>query len=60
MRLKTELRRLRVLGCEAHAKSVTLHLRSDTPSTNQANCPRGDRMPSELSQICGKAIASQN
>ena len=31
MRLKTELRRLRVLGCEASAKSVTLHLRDDTP-----------------------------
>ena len=31
MRLKTELRRLRVLGCEAHAKAVTLHLRGDTP-----------------------------
>jgi transcription-repair coupling factor (superfamily II helicase) len=31
MRLKTELRRLRVLGCEATRKSVTLHLRDDTP-----------------------------
>ena len=31
MRLKTELRRLRVLGCEASARSVTLHLRDDTP-----------------------------
>jgi transcription-repair coupling factor (superfamily II helicase) len=31
MRLKTELRRLRVLGCEATAKSVVLHLRDDTP-----------------------------
>jgi transcription-repair coupling factor (superfamily II helicase) len=31
MSLKTELRRLRVLGCEATAKSVTLHLRDDTP-----------------------------
>lgn len=31
MRLKTELRRLRVLGCEASARSVTLHLRQDTP-----------------------------
>jgi transcription-repair coupling factor (superfamily II helicase) len=31
MRLKTELRRLRVLGCEATAKSVVLHLRNDTP-----------------------------
>jgi transcription-repair coupling factor (superfamily II helicase) len=29
MRLKTELRRLRVLGCEAHAKGVTLHLAED-------------------------------
>jgi transcription-repair coupling factor (superfamily II helicase) len=31
MRLKVELRRLRVLGCEASAKSVSLHLRDDTP-----------------------------
>src|SRR5439155_12372801 len=31
MSLKTELRRLKVLGCEANAKSVTLHLREDTP-----------------------------
>jgi transcription-repair coupling factor (superfamily II helicase) len=31
MRQKTELRRLRVLGCEASKKLVTLHLRQDTP-----------------------------
>jgi transcription-repair coupling factor (superfamily II helicase) len=31
MRLKTELRRLKVLACEASARGVTLHLRSDTP-----------------------------
>jgi len=31
MTLKTELRRLKVLGCEANARSVTLHLREDTP-----------------------------
>jgi transcription-repair coupling factor (superfamily II helicase) len=31
MRIKTELRRLRVLGCEATAKGVTLHLREDSP-----------------------------
>jgi transcription-repair coupling factor (superfamily II helicase) len=31
MRLKCELRRLHVLGCEATAKSVSLHLRDDTP-----------------------------
>ena len=31
MALKTELRRLRVLGCEASARVVTLHLRDDTP-----------------------------
>jgi transcription-repair coupling factor (superfamily II helicase) len=31
MRLKVELRRLRALGCEASARSVTLHLREDTP-----------------------------
>ncbi|HVY24938.1 MAG TPA: transcription-repair coupling factor [Polyangiaceae bacterium] len=31
MRLKIELRQLRVLGCEATAKSVTLHLADDTP-----------------------------
>ncbi len=29
--LKTELRRMKVLGCEANARSVTLHLREDTP-----------------------------
>jgi transcription-repair coupling factor (superfamily II helicase) len=31
MTLKTELRRLKALGCEANARSVTLHLREDTP-----------------------------
>jgi transcription-repair coupling factor (superfamily II helicase) len=31
MRIKTELRSLRVLGCEASRRSVTLHLRDDTP-----------------------------
>jgi transcription-repair coupling factor (superfamily II helicase) len=31
MTLKTELRRLRALGCEANARLVTLHLREDTP-----------------------------
>jgi transcription-repair coupling factor (superfamily II helicase) len=31
MRLKTELRKLRALGCEASARGVTLHLRNDTP-----------------------------
>ncbi len=31
MTLKCELRKLKVLGCEAHARSVTLHLREDTP-----------------------------
>ncbi|HEX6273259.1 MAG TPA: transcription-repair coupling factor [Polyangiaceae bacterium] len=31
MRMKVELRRLNVLGCEANAKSVSLHLRDDTP-----------------------------
>ncbi len=31
MTLKTELRRIKVVGCEANAKSVTLHLREDTP-----------------------------
>jgi len=31
MALKTELRRLRVLGCEANAHVVTLHLHNDTP-----------------------------
>jgi transcription-repair coupling factor (superfamily II helicase) len=31
MRLKTELRKLRALGCEATAKGVTLHLSDDTP-----------------------------
>lgn len=31
MTLKCELRKMRVLGCEATAKSVTFHLRDDTP-----------------------------
>src|SRR5687767_2552895 len=31
MRLKTELRRLRALGCEATSRGVTLHLRDDAP-----------------------------
>jgi len=31
MSLKTELRRLKALGCEASSRSVTLHLREDTP-----------------------------
>jgi transcription-repair coupling factor (superfamily II helicase) len=31
MRLKTELRRLRAVGCEASARSATLHLLPDTP-----------------------------
>jgi transcription-repair coupling factor (superfamily II helicase) len=31
MTIKTELRRLKVLGCEATARGVTLHLREDTP-----------------------------
>ena len=31
MRIKTELRNLRVLGCEASARVVTMHLREDTP-----------------------------
>jgi transcription-repair coupling factor (superfamily II helicase) len=31
MTLKCELRKMRVLGCEATARSVTLHLRDDTP-----------------------------
>jgi transcription-repair coupling factor (superfamily II helicase) len=31
MALKTELRRLRAVGCESNARIVTLHLREDTP-----------------------------
>jgi transcription-repair coupling factor (superfamily II helicase) len=31
MRLKTELRKLHALGCEASSRGVTLHLRDDTP-----------------------------
>ncbi|MBX3229905.1 MAG: transcription-repair coupling factor [Labilithrix sp.] len=31
MTLKCELRKLKVLGCEATARAVTLHLRDDTP-----------------------------
>ena len=32
MRQKTELRRIRVLGCEASAKGVSLHLADDHPA----------------------------
>jgi transcription-repair coupling factor (superfamily II helicase) len=31
MRVKTELRKFRALGCEASSRSVTLHLADDTP-----------------------------
>ncbi|NUP05644.1 MAG: transcription-repair coupling factor [Polyangiaceae bacterium] len=31
MRLKTDLRRLRALGCEATSRGVTIHLAEDTP-----------------------------
>jgi len=31
MALKTELRRLRAVGCESNARIVTMHLRDDTP-----------------------------
>jgi transcription-repair coupling factor (superfamily II helicase) len=31
MRIKTQLRKLRALGCEATERSVSLHLRNDTP-----------------------------
>jgi transcription-repair coupling factor (superfamily II helicase) len=31
MRIKAELRKLKVLGCEATQKGITLHLRNDTP-----------------------------
>ncbi len=31
MRLKTQLRELRVTACDANARAVTLHLRADTP-----------------------------
>ena len=31
MRIKTQLRGLRILGCEATSTTVTLHLREDTP-----------------------------
>ncbi len=32
MRLETDLRKLRGLGCEAIAKAVSLHFTDDTPS----------------------------
>jgi len=43
MRLKAELRRLMVLGCEASKKSVSLHLRDDTPLD-----------PAKIGELCGK------
>ena len=50
MSLKTELRRLKVLGCEATAKSVTLHLREDTPldPTKVTNLVKSPRSPWRL------------
>ncbi len=39
MRLKTDLRRLKVLGCTATPRSVTLHLRSDTPLSPEKLVP---------------------
>ena len=47
MRLKTELRRLRVLGCEATAKSVTLHLRGVLPGPTGYPCPDALRNPAD-------------
>jgi transcription-repair coupling factor (superfamily II helicase) len=51
MRLKTELRRLKALGCEATAKGVTLHLRDDTPldPTKLMKLMAGKRSPYKLS-----------
>ena len=50
MTLKTELRRLKVLGCEATARSVTLHLREDTPLDPKRvlELVRGARSPYRL------------
>jgi transcription-repair coupling factor (superfamily II helicase) len=50
MRLKVELRRLRVLGCDASARSVTLHLREDTPldPEKMAALALGKRSPWKL------------
>src|SRR5690606_7640962 len=39
MRLKTQLRILRVLGCKATGKSVMLHLRKDTPIVAERLAP---------------------
>jgi len=39
MRLKTELRAARALGCTATAKTVTLHLSSDTPLSPERLVP---------------------
>ncbi len=51
MRLKTELRRLKALGCEATAKGVTLHLRDDTPldSAKLMKLMAGKHSPYKLS-----------
>ncbi len=50
MRLKVELRKLRVLGCDASARSVTLHLREDTPldPEKMAALALGKRSPWKL------------
>ncbi len=51
MRLKTELRKLKALGCEATAKGVTLHLRDDTPldPAKLMKLMAGKRSPYKLS-----------
>lgn len=50
MHLKTELRRLRVLGCEASGSRVTLHLREDTTLDPKKimDLVRGARSPYRL------------
>ena len=50
MHLKTELRRMRVLGCEASGSRVTLHLREDTTLDPKKimDLVRGARSPYRL------------
>ena len=50
MTLKTELRELRALACEASARAVTLHLRDDTPidAAKLTSGLRGGSLPYRL------------
>jgi transcription-repair coupling factor (superfamily II helicase) len=68
MRLKVELRRLRVLSCEASRRGVTLHLKDDTPLDrarlqqllSQPNSPYRITPDRRLSRRRGETDAAKN